>query len=216
MKAMILSSGKGERMLPLTKDIPKAMLKVGNVTLLEDKIIKLAEAGIKDIIINTGYLGEYIKDHVGNGSKFGINIIISDEGELPIGTANGIRKVLDIFKNEPFIIINADIWSNYLLIDLKNKLHNSESLAHLVLVPKPNYLDGDFNLNTDKKIVKGTSYVYTGIGVYQPKLFNKYSDEDLGVILHKEENIKVEIYEGLWHDIGTPGRLDMIRKSIGL
>ena len=55
-KAMILASGKGERMLPLTRDIPKPLLKIGNVTLIEDKIIKLAECGVKEIIINIGYL----------------------------------------------------------------------------------------------------------------------------------------------------------------
>ena len=76
MKAMILASGRGERMMPITKDIPKPMLKIGNVTLLEDKIIRLAESGITEIIINIGYLGYQIKDHVGDGSKYGIEIII--------------------------------------------------------------------------------------------------------------------------------------------
>ena len=56
-QAIILAAGRGQRMMPLTRDIPKAMLRIGNVTLIEDKIIKLTEAGIKKIIINTGYLG---------------------------------------------------------------------------------------------------------------------------------------------------------------
>ena len=67
-QAIILAAGRGKRMMPLTRDIPKAMLRVGNVTLIEDKIIKLTEAGIKKIVINTGYLGDYIQEHVGDGS----------------------------------------------------------------------------------------------------------------------------------------------------
>ena len=113
-QAMILAAGRGNRMMPLTRDIPKSMLKIGNMTLIEDKIIRLAEAGAEKIVINTGYLGSYIHDHVGNGSKYGLNIIISDEGEMPIGTANGIRNILSEFNDEAFILVNADIWTNYL------------------------------------------------------------------------------------------------------
>ena len=97
-KAMILASGRGERMMSLTKDVPKAMLKIGNVTLIEDKILRLSESGIQEIVINVGYLGNHIKDYVGDGSKYGIKITISDEGEMPIGTANGIRKVIGLFQ----------------------------------------------------------------------------------------------------------------------
>ena len=93
-QAIILAAGRGQRMMSLTRDIPKAMLRIGNVTLIEDKIIRLTEAGIKKIVINTGYLGSYIQEHVGDGSKYGINIVISDEGSMPIGTANGIRKTM--------------------------------------------------------------------------------------------------------------------------
>ena len=106
-KAMILASGIGERMMPLTRDLPKPMLKIGNVTLIEDKIIKLSEIGIESIVINTGYLGEYIRDHVGDGSKFGIKISISNEGEQPIGTAEGVRKTIEFFNGENFILVNA-------------------------------------------------------------------------------------------------------------
>ena len=139
-KAMILASGRGERMMPLTRDLPKPMLKIGNVTLIEDKIIKLSEIGIQDIVINTGYLGEYIRDHVGDGSKFGIRITLSDEGDQPIGTAEGVRKVLDYFESENFILVNADIWTNYSFIDLK-RYQLKDSLGHIILTKKPDYQD---------------------------------------------------------------------------
>ena len=213
-QAMILAAGRGKRMMPLTKDMPKSMLKIGNMTLIEDKIVRLTEAGVERIIINTGYLGEYIRDHVGDGSKYGINIVISDEGLMPIGTANGIRIMLEKFNNEPFILVNADIWTNYLFIDLRNELIDN-CLAHIILTPKPSYANGDFNL-ANNKIIKGNDYTYTGIGLYDPELFRKYDDKELGTILNKESNINAEIYTGLWDDIGTPDRLNAARKTIWL
>ena len=213
-QAMILAAGRGKRMMPLTKDMPKSMLKIGNMTLIEDKIVRLTEAGVERIIINTGYLGEYIRDHVGDGSKYGINIVISDEGLMPIGTANGIRIMLKKFNNEPFILVNADIWTNYLFIDLRNELIDN-CLAHIILTPKPSYANGDFNL-ANNKIIKGNDYTYTGIGLYDPELFRRYDDKELGTILNKESNINAEIYTGLWDDIGTPDRLNAARKTISL
>ena len=214
-QAIILAAGRGQRMMPLTRDIPKAMLRIGNVTLIEDKIIKLTEAGIKKIVINTGYLGSYIQEHVGDGSKYGINIIISEEGSMPIGTANGIRKTVKEFNNKPFLVVNADIWTNYLFIDLINMSLMKETLAHIVLASKPEYLKGDFNIDNNK-ISKGNDFIYTGIGLYKPELFLNYTDVELGSILHKENNIGAELYKGLWDDVGTPERLNMIRERIAL
>ena len=214
-QAIILAAGRGQRMMPLTRDIPKAMLRIGNVTLVEDKIIKLTEAGIKKIVINTGYLGSYIQEHVGDGSKYGINIVISEEGSMPIGTANGIRKTVKEFNGKPFLVVNADIWTNYLFIDLINMSLAKETLAHIVLAKKPEYLEGDFNINNNK-ISKGNNFIYTGIGIYRPELFLNYTDAELGSILHKENNIGAELYKGLWDDVGTPDRLNMIRERIAL
>ena len=214
-QAIILAAGRGQRMMPLTRDIPKAMLRIGNVTLVEDKIIKLTEAGIKKIVINTGYLGSYIQEHVGDGSKYGINIVISEEGSMPIGTANGIRKIVKEFNGKTFLVVNADIWTNYLFIDLINMSLAKETLAHIVLAKKPEYLEGDFNINNNK-ISKGNNFIYTGIGIYRPELFLNYTDAELGSILHKENNIGAELYKGLWDDVGTPDRLNMIRERIAL
>ncbi|MBT3697783.1 MAG: mannose-1-phosphate guanylyltransferase, partial [Gammaproteobacteria bacterium] len=166
-------------------------------------------------VINTGYLGSYIHEHVGDGSKYGIEIIISDEGDMPNGTANGIRNIIHEFNEKPFIVVNADIWTNYLFIDLLNMKLKKKTLAHLVLTTKPEYLSGDFNIENDEKI-KGDDYIYTGIGLYRPELFLNYMDKELGTILRKEINIGAELYKGLWDDVGTPDRLNMIRKRISL
>ncbi len=213
-KAMILASGKGERMMPLTRDLPKPMLKIGNVTLIEDKIIKLSEIGIESIVINTGYLGEYIRDHVGDGSKFGIRISISNEGEQPIGTAEGVRKTIEFFNGENFILVNADIWTNYSFIDLKRH-ELLGSLGHIILTKRPKYHSGDFNLENNILNV-GNTYTYTGIGVYSPKLFTEHKDKDLGIILKKDKSITADIFSGKWDDIGTPERLKNARDEISL
>ena len=90
-----------------------------------------------------------------------------------------------------------------------------ETLAHIVLASKPEYLKGDFNIDNNK-ISKGNDFIYTGIGLYKPELFLNYTDAELGSILHKENNIGAELYKGLWDDVGTPDRLNMIRERIAL
>ena len=210
-KAMILASGRGERMMPLTRDVPKAMLKIGSVTLLEDKILRLAESGITDFVINVGYLGSQIVDHVGDGSKYGVKIVISNEGTGPIGTGNGIRKTLSHFDEQPFIVVNADIWTNYLFLDLNKKL-SSSALAHIVLVKNPSHHNGDFSLS-DGNVIEGKDFTFSGIGIYRPKLFTMHDDKELGNLLKKEKNVSGEFYQGLWEDIGTPERLNKVRQS---
>lgn len=211
-KAMILASGRGERMMPLTQDMPKPMLRIGDITLIEDKILRLSESGIKEIIVNVGYLGNQIIDHIGDGSKFGISITVSNEGDNPIGTGNGIRKIIEFFDKQPFIVVNADIWTNYLFIDLKKKL-SDEALGHIILVKNPPQHDGDFSLN-GKKIIPGKDYTFSGIGIYKPELFELHNHKELGEILKIENNITGELYQGLWEDVGTPERLDQVRKSL--
>ena len=211
-RAMILASGRGERMKSLTRDIPKPMLKIGGITLIEDKILRLVESGIKIILINVGYLGDQIINLVGDGSKYGISITISNEGDAPIGTGNGIRKIIDYFDEKPFIVVNADIWTNYLFIDLSEKL-SDDVLAHIILVNNPSHHDGDFSLD-GQDVITGNDFTFSGIGIYKPKLFELHNDKELGEILKKEKNITGELYRGLWNDVGTPERLDQIRKNL--
>ena len=133
---------------------------------------------------------------------------------MPIGTAAGIRKTIKNFNDKPFLLVNADIWTNYLFIELRRKKMES-CLANIVLSPRPSYHDGDFNIENDK-LLKGKDFTYTGIGLYRPELFLNYPDKELGTILYAEKNIKAEVYNGLWDDVGTPERLNMLRKSISL
>ena len=207
MRVIILSSGKGTRMMPLTKDTPKPMLEINGEYLLENKINLCRNSGLNEITINVAYKKNVIIDYI---KTLDIDIHLVDEGDEPLGTAEGIRNIIKSFDDEEFIVINSDIWTDYNLEDLKF-LKLEESLAHIVLTNTPDYLDGDFSCD-GKNLFVGNSYVFSGIGKYHRELFIKHSDVELGDILRSEKRIAFSIYDGKWMDIGTPERLEKARR----
>ena len=209
MKAIILSSGKGTRMMPLTKDMPKPMLEINGETLIAHKINLLEDASINEIFINVAYKKDVIINYIKSLNK---NIHLIDEGDEPLGTAAGIRNIVSQLKDESFIVINSDVWTDYRLDQLK-ELDLNDNLAHIILIETPDYLAGDFDISDDT-ISVGKKYVFSGIGKYHTELFKKYNDKDLGDILRAEEKISFSIYEGQWMDIGTPERLKQIKELI--
>ena len=209
MKAIILSSGKGIRMMPLTKDTPKPMLEVNGEPLIAHKIKLLEDASISEIFINVAYKKDVITSYIKSLNK---NIHLIDEGDEPLGTAAGIRNIVSQLKDESFIVINSDVWTDYPLDQLK-ELNLNENLAHIVLIETPEYLAGDFDINGEA-ITTGKKYVFSGIGKYHTELFKKYNDKDLGDILRAEEKISFSIYDRQWMDIGTPERLKQIKELI--
>ena len=209
MKAIILSSGKGTRMMPLTKDTPKPMLEVNGEPLIAHKIKLLEDASINEIFINVAYKKDVIINYVKSLNK---NIHLIDEGDEPLGTAAGIRNIVSQLKDESFIVINSDVWTDYPLDQLK-ELDLNDNLAHIVLIETPDYLAGDFDINGEA-ITTGKKYVFSGIGKYHTELFKKYNDKDLGDILRAEKKTGFNIYDGQWMDIGTPERLKQIKELI--
>ena len=209
MKAIILSSGKGTRMMPLTKDMPKPMLEINGETLIAHKINLLEDASINEIFINVAYKKDVITSYIKSLNK---NIHLIDEGDEPLGTAAGIRNIVSDLKDECFIVINSDVWTDYPLDQLK-KLDLNDNLAHIVLIETPDYLAGDFDINGEA-ITTGKKYVFSGIGKYHTELFKKYNDKDLGDILRAEGKISFSIYDRQWMDIGTPERLKQIKELI--
>ena len=207
MKVIILSSGKGTRMMPLTKDTPKPMLEINGEYLLQNKINLCRDSGLDEITINVAYKKNVIINYV---KTLDIDIDLVDEGNEPLGTAEGIRNIIKNFDDEEFIVINSDIWTDYNLKDLKS-LKLEESLAHIVLTNTPDYLDGDFSCD-GKNLLVGNSYVFSGIGKYHRELFTKHNDVELGDILRSEKKITFSIYDGKWMDIGTPERLEKARR----
>ena len=209
MKAIILSSGKGTRMMPLTKDMPKPMLEVNGEPLIAHKIKLLEDASISEIFINVAYKKDVIINYIKSLNK---NIHLIDEGDEPLGTAAGIRNIVSQLKDESFIVINSDVWTDYRLDQLK-ELDLNDNLAHIILIETPDYLAGDFDISDDT-ITVGKKYVFSGIGKYHTELFKKYNDKELGDILRAEEKISFSIYDRQWMDIGTPERLKQIKELI--
>jgi len=213
MTAMILAAGLGSRMRPLTNHTPKPLLKVGGKPLIVWHLEQLKKAGFQNIVINVAYLGQQIIDYLGDGSKYGVNIVFSDEqNEGALETAGGIVKALPLL-TETFLVVNGDVWTDYPYVNSFELEKNN--LAHLILVKNPKHnLKGDFLLTGAKE-----KYTFSGIGFYSKKLFNgtSYGKTPLAPILFEfieKHKITTEYYDGAWHDIGTPERLKFLDKAL--
>lgn len=211
---MILAAGRGERMRPLTDTTPKPLLQVGGTSLIVWHIRRMAQAGITQIIINHAHLGEQIEQALGTGAAFGVSISYSPETSA-LETAGGIRHALPLLGDAPFLVVNADVWTDYDFAALHQLDWPDGRLAHLVLVDNPpQHPVGDFALNMGKVLSTGaTQYTFSGIGCYQPALFADLADNQpakLAPLLRDamwREQVSGEYYAGEWYDIGTPQRL---------
>ncbi|HCN45493.1 MAG TPA: mannose-1-phosphate guanylyltransferase [Pseudomonas sp.] len=212
MKAMILAAGKGERMRPLTLHTPKPLVPVAGVPLIEYHLRALAAAGIKDVVINHAWLGQQIEDHLGDGSRFGLNIRFSAEGE-PLETGGGIFKALPLLGDEPFLLVNGDIWTDYDFSRLGQPL---QGLAHLILVDNPGHHGaGDFRFAGDR-VEDGAgaddTLTFSGISVLDPALFDgcEAGAFKLAPLLRAamaNGQVSGEHFRGHWVDVGTLERL---------
>ncbi|WMS94133.1 nucleotidyltransferase family protein [Pseudoalteromonas sp. HL-AS2] len=214
MKAMILAAGRGQRMMPLTQNMPKPMLAVAGKPLIEHHIVNLKAAGITEIVINLAWQGDKIKDYFANGSKWGVNIRYSQEVAGGLETAGGIIAALPLL-GDTFIVINGDIYTDYDVSAL-TQLHLQAGEAHIVLIENPPHNpNGDFalsHLSSDSQ-----KYTFSGIGRYQADFFNDFEQgvRPLGPILAKrltEHLVSTELYIGQWDDVGTPERLSALNQ----
>jgi len=211
MKCMLLAAGLGTRLRPITDKIPKPLVEVAGKPLIEYHLSNLKSAGFKEVVINTSYLGEMIQEHLGDGSQFDLSIQYSKEGKEPLETAGGIINALPLLGDEPFLVLNADIWCAHTL-SFANLSKNI--LAHLVLVDNPAHnLDGDFSYQFGKIYNSGKNLLtFSGIGIYRPELFRDISSEKISLtpILRKaidQDLVSVEYCSQKWFDIGTEERL---------
>jgi MurNAc alpha-1-phosphate uridylyltransferase len=219
MKAMILAAGKGERMRPLTLHTPKPLVPVAGVPLIEYHLRALVAAGFKDVVINHAWLGAQIEAHLGNGSDRGLNISYSAEGE-PLETGGGIFKALPLLGNEPFVLVNGDVWTDY---DFSQLPQQPAGLAHLVLVDNPDHHGkGDFCLQQGQ-VSDGheaaSTLTYSGIAVIDPQLFKNCTAGafKLAPLLRQamaEGLVSGEYFNGHWVDVGTLERLAEVERLI--
>lgn len=211
---MILAAGRGQRLRPITDNIPKPLVKVWGKSLIDYHLHALHAAGVREVVINVSYKAAIIQEAVGNGDRFGVRVHYSQE-EVPLETGGGIFQALPLLGSEPFILVNSDIWTDYPFKRLMKPL--TSYLAHLVMVNNPiENQKGDFTL--EQGMITDSTHrnlTYAGIALIHPKLFlgcqqGAFSLTDVLKEAIKKRHISGEHYCESWFDIGTITKLHAI------
>ncbi|WP_076407447.1 N-acetylmuramate alpha-1-phosphate uridylyltransferase MurU [Shewanella sp. UCD-KL12] len=225
MKAMILAAGRGERLRPLTDTLPKPLVPVLGKPLIVYHIERLADLGVKDIVINHAWLGEKLVNQLGDGSQWRVNIIYSAE-KSALETGGGIKLALPLLGDEPFLVINGDLFIDRLPEDIDSALNKltSGKLAHLWLVDNPEqHPNGDFPLRDGVLAPYSnegeSALTFSGLGLYHPSLFDNTPSGGfpLAPLLRDkmaEQTISGSHFDGFWCDVGTVERLNNLEKSL--
>lgn len=231
MKALIFAAGLGERMRPLTDTTPKPLLPVAGKPLIAWHLERLAAAGVQEVVINISWLASQFPAMLGDGSRWGLSIHYSHEGEVPLETGGGMWHALARLGNAPFIAVNGDVWTDY---DFQQLPPQPRGDAHLVLVNNPeHHPDGDFALcpNGILRNAGDRRLTYSGIGVYRASLFDDWRRVigdapgaerkpprfKLAPLLRAaiaEGQVTGEHHAGRWTDVGTPERLAELDQSL--
>jgi MurNAc alpha-1-phosphate uridylyltransferase len=211
MKAMLLAAGRGERMRPLTDSVPKPLVPVAGRPLIAWHLAALAAAGYREVVVNTSWLAEALHAALGDGASFGVRITWSDEGPVPLETGGGIFRAVPLLGPGPFLVVNADIWTD---IDFARLELESDAHAHLVLVANPPHnVRGDFGLDGDRVVSRDTDrFTYSGVGVFRPEFFHDCSAGRFPLLplLNRAiaaRRLRGELHRGAWSDVGTAERL---------
>lgn len=223
---MVLAAGHGRRLAPLTDRVPKPLVTVAGEALLDRMLRGLAAAGVTDVVCNLHHLGDRIRAHAGDGHAHGLRIRYSEEPEL-LETGGGLRAALPWLSPDGrsrFLVVNADVWTDYPLARLVGPPTSPQERAHLVLVPRPHDAgSGDFSLDpqTGRPVaVDPRPWTFSGLSRLHPELFAEAPDgpfrlpELWGPMLGSPA-ITAETHSGRWFDVGTPERLARTRRALG-
>ncbi|TJY56696.1 nucleotidyltransferase family protein [Sinimarinibacterium sp. CAU 1509] len=218
-KAFILAAGRGERMRPLTDHTPKPLLQVGGQSLIVRHLQQLASAGVREVVINLGWLGAQIREALGDGRDYGVTIAYSDEGWPALETGGGIHHALALLGDAPFIVINGDVRTDFPLRRLVERAQtmSASDQAHLVLVPNPeHHPQGDFVLSNGRVVEPADAatsrHTFSGLSVLTPTLFATAQAGAFGLApllrcAAAAGAVSGELHSGAWSDVGTPQRL---------
>ena len=188
--ALVLCAGYGKRLNPLTLELPKPLLKLNNITLLEKTLNLIKSLGIKKVKLNTFYLKEKIKNFI-NDLNLDLDIEIIEDGNQILNTGGGILIMIKKSNEENFIVFNPDtIWNNEYVSCIKDmeKAYFKEKSENILLVVNKilsfdQKLGGDFNLNNN--ILKKENYnnfIYTGCQMINKNLFLKLSNQSFSIL----------------------------------
>jgi N-acetyl-alpha-D-muramate 1-phosphate uridylyltransferase len=210
-RAIVLAAGRGERLRPLTDSCPKPLLPVRGKPLIVYHLEKLARLGVPEVVINLSWQGAAIRAALGEGARWNLRLRYSEEGEMALETGGGIFRALPWLGPEPFLVINADVYTDF---DFGALALQGDALAQLVLVPNPAHVpNGDFALQDGRVVEQGMPrWTYAGIGLYRPELFERCTPGRFpllpllrGAIAHGR--LHGQLYLGAWSDVGTAERL---------
>jgi N-acetyl-alpha-D-muramate 1-phosphate uridylyltransferase len=211
VKAIVLAAGRGERMRPLTDDRPKPLLEAGGRALIDWHLHSLADAGVREVVVNLAWQGARLREHIGSGGRYGLAVTFSDEGMEALETGGGIHRALPWLGPGPFLVVNGDVWTDY---PLRRLALPEGSWAHLVLVANPDHHpQGDFSLEPGGHLGRGAPRLtYAGLGAYHPDLFASCSPGKFPLAPLLDAAIAAgratgEHHRGAWFDVGTPARL---------
>ena len=212
---MILAAGRGERLRPLTDRLPKSLVEVQGQSLLERHLQHIRAAGIEKVVINLGWLGEQIAERIGSGARYGLDVAYSPEGDNILETGGGIHKALPMLGSNPFLVVNADIFTEMPVPEIELP---SDAVGHLVLVPTPEYREhGDFSLR-EGIVGNDLELTFSGVAIYRPEFFGNCEAGRFSIVPMLREaadkgRLTGSIYEGTWADIGTPERLAALERG---
>ena len=226
-KAFVLAAGKGLRMRPLTDNCPKPLLDVGGRTMLDRALDDLRDAGVEEVVVNTHYLGDMIKEHL--KTRTDLKITVSHEDEL-LDTAGGVKKKIGFFGDEPFFVLNADvIWTNGeegALKRLARAWKENRMDLLLLLCPKSKVNDpelkGDFSILSDGRLSsEGKDMVFAGPRIVHPRLFKDTPDGAFSFsdLFKKAENsgrLHGLVHDAKWYHVGTPAMYESTQKALSL
>lgn len=221
--AMIFAAGRGERMRPLTDARPKPLLEVGGKPLIVWQIERLAQAGVTKIVVNHAWLGEQIERELGDGTRYGVQLLYSAEREA-LETAGGIAQALPLLEPDGaprvFAAVSGDVFCEFDYARLREPAARMAAskppLMHLVMVPNPAFHPrGDFSLDGAGRLsLDGAArYTFGNIGVYDTRMFRALAPgERRALTPYYRETIAAglasgELYEGRWENVGTPDQL---------
>ncbi len=230
LPCLLLAAGRGERMRPLTDNLPKPLLTIKNKSLLAWHLDSISKAGLQNVVINHAWLGNKIEAALRSGEEFGVEIKYSPEGTA-LETAGGIAKALPLLQPEDyFLVINGDVFSpNLPITNILGKVATlraapNKPLAHLLMVPNPvQHPEGDFFLEDSQvsaqNLGAGEKLTFSGIGLYHKDLFKDLAigvPAKLAPLLRstmEQNKVSGEKYVGPWHDVGTPQRLQELNAA---
>ena len=211
--ALILCAGYGKRLNPLTLNEPKPLLKINNITLLENCINLIESLGMKKVIINTYYLKDKIENFLVI-KKFNLDIKIINDGENILNTGGGILNMMNSSSELDFLTLNPDtVWNNNYTKYIKDmeKFYFSNQIKNILLLVNKNIsfdqkLKGDFNLlkNIIKKDIQN-NLIYTGCQIINKDLFKSYSVNNFSIskiwneLVNRNELYGYESLEDFYH-----------------